>query len=135
MDLTLNLANDTYRPFKKANELLLEISTSSNHPPQLIKQLPRSISERLSNDSSNEEIFNASKYENTSYQQTKLIFRKKKHRKQKRIRNRNIMWFNPPFISNVNTNVAKRFLYLLDIHFPKSNKLHKIFKRNTVKVN
>ena len=32
------------------------------------------------------------------------------------------------------TNIAKRFLQLLHHHFPPSNKLHKIFKKNTVKV-
>ena len=37
-------------------------------------------------------------------------------------------------IKTVSTNVAKRFLNLLDDHFPKSNKLHAIFKRNTVKI-
>ena len=140
LDVTFNLASGTYRPYKKANESLLYINTSSNHPPQVIKQLPTSISERLSNNSSNEEIFNASKYEyetalkNSGYHQTKLIFSKKEQRKQKRIRNRNIIWFNPPFSRNVTTSVAKRFLNFLDIHFPKSNKLHKIFNRNTVKL-
>ena len=102
LDVTFNLANGTYRPYKKANESLLYINTSSNHPPQVIKQLPTSISERPSNNSSSEEIFNASKFEyetalkNSSYQQTKLIFNKKEHRKQKRNRNQNIIWFNLP---------------------------------------
>ena len=79
-------------------------------------------SERLSKNSSNKEIFNASKYEyettlkNSGYQQTKLIFSKKEQKKQKRIRNQNIIWFNPPFSRNVTTSVAKRFLNLLDIH-------------------
>ena len=62
------------------------------------------------------------------------MFNKKEQRKQKRNRSRNIIWFNPPFSSNVITNVAKLFLNLLNLHFPKSNKLHKIFNRNTVKV-
>ena len=116
------------------------INTSSNHPPQVIKQLPTSISKQLSNNSSKEEIFNASRYEyetalkNSRYQQTKLIFSKKEQRRRKRICNCNIIWFNPPFGRNVTTNVAKQFLNLLDIIFPKSNKLHKIFDRNTVKV-
>ena len=138
--MTLNLANGTYRPYKKANESLLYINTSSSHPPQVIKQLPTSINERLSNNSSSEEIFNASKYKyetalkNSGYQQTELIFNKKEHRKQKRNLNRNIISINPPFSRNVTTNVAQRFLNLLDIRFPKSNKLHKIFNRNTVKV-
>ena len=59
LDVTFNLANGTYRPYEKANESLLYINTSSNHPPEGIKQLPTSINERLSNNSSNEEICNA----------------------------------------------------------------------------
>ena len=63
LDVTFILANGTYRPYKKANESLLYINTSSNHPSQVTKQLPTSTSERLSNNSSNEKIFKASKYE------------------------------------------------------------------------
>ena len=116
------------------------INTSFNHPPQVIKQLPTSISEQLGNNSSNKEIFSASKYEyetalkKSGYQQTKLMFSKKEQIKQRRIRNQNKIWFNPPFSRNVTTNVVKQFLNLLDIHFPKSNKFHKIFNKNTVKV-
>ena len=51
LDVTFNLANGIYRPYKKANEPLLYINSSSNHTPQVIKQLPTSISERLSNNS------------------------------------------------------------------------------------
>ena len=47
---------------------------------------------------------------------------------------RKIIWFNTPFSSNVKTNVTKMFLQLIDTHFPPTNKLHKIFNRNTVKV-
>ena len=52
----------------------------------------------------------------------------------RRQRRRNIIWFNPPFSKNVKTNVARRFLKLIDKHFPRTNKLHKIFNMNTVKV-
>ena len=31
-------------------------------------------------------------------------------------------------------NIGKMFLKLVDKHFPKSNKLHKIFSRNTLQV-
>ena len=63
LDVTLNLQNGTYRPYKKANDKLLYIHSSSNHPPQIIKQLPNSISERLSKNSSNQEVFNRAKVE------------------------------------------------------------------------
>ena len=49
-------------------------------------------------------------------------------------RQRNILWFNPPYSQNVETKVGKCFLQLIDQHFPKSNPLHKIFNRNTVKL-
>ena len=68
------------------------------------------------------------------YKNVSLIYTYKKNTKQKRNRTRNIIWFDPPFNKNVSTNVAKPFLKLLDQHFPKSNKLHTIFNRNTVKV-
>ena len=68
------------------------------------------------------------------YKNVSLICTDKKVIKQRRNRSRNIIWFNPPFNKNVSTNVAKRFLNLIDQHFPISNKLHAIFNRNTVKV-
>ena len=70
----------------------------------------------------------------SGYKNVSLIYTDKKDAKQKRNRSRNIIWFNPPFNKNVSTNAAKRFLNLIDQHFPKSNKLHAIFNRNTVKV-
>ena len=61
LDITFNLHNGTYKPYKKQNNPLLYIKKSSNHPPQIIKQLPRIISGKLSRNSSNKEVFNASK--------------------------------------------------------------------------
>ena len=52
----------------------------------------------------------------------------------KRQRHRNIIWFNPPYSSAVITNVVKKFLQLIDLHFPPLNKFHKISNRNNVKV-
>ena len=63
LDIILNLQNRTYRPYKKPDDKLLYICSSSNHPPQIIKQLPNSISESLSKNFSNLEIFNIVKVE------------------------------------------------------------------------
>ena len=49
-------------------------------------------------------------------------------------RSRNILWFNPPFSSNVKANIGKIFLRLLDKHFPKHHKYYKLFNRNNVKI-
>ena len=44
---------------------------------------------------------------------------KDKEKKNKEKRKRNIIWFNPPFSLGVKTNVGKKFLALVDKHFPK----------------
>ena len=63
LDVTFNLLDEAYKLHKKPNDQLLYINTSSNHPPQIIKQLPISISNRLSNNSSNKQVFDMSKGE------------------------------------------------------------------------
>ena len=49
-------------------------------------------------------------------------------------RKRNIIWFNPPFSKNVATKIGRYFLNLVDKHFPRDHKFHKIFNRNNIKV-
>ena len=63
LNVTFNLENGTYRPFKKPNDKLLYLHTSSNQPLQIIRQMPNSVGERLSKNSSNQEIFEKSKAE------------------------------------------------------------------------
>lgn len=57
----------------------------------------------------------------------------KQQKAHARQRARQIIWFNPPHSKNVTSETAKSFLFLLNKHLPKSNKLHKIVNRNTVK--
>ena len=54
--------------------------------------------------------------------------------KKKRTRTRKITWFNPPYSMDVETNVGKQFLDLLDQHFPPGHILHSVLNRSTVKV-
>ena len=51
-----------------------------------------------------------------------------------RNRTRKIIWFNPPFNDEVTTNIGKEFFTLLNKHFPRSNKYHKIFNKNNIKL-
>ena len=60
LDVTLNLENSTYRPYKKENNQIKYLNIESNHPPSIIKQLSLSIESRLSSLSSSEKIFNDS---------------------------------------------------------------------------
>jgi len=80
------------------------------------------ISNRISRISSNKETFDrAAPYID-------------KANNRKRSRKRQIIWFNPPFSMNVKTNVAKRFLTIVDRCFPRNHKFRKIFNKNTLKV-
>ena len=59
LDVTLNLNTGLYYPYSKPNNIIKYINTQSNHPPTSIKNTVKNISNRLSRNSANEEIFNA----------------------------------------------------------------------------
>ena len=61
LDVTFYLQKDTYLPYRKPDNPPVYINNFSNHPPTVIKQLPKSISKQLSDLSSNEEIFEKTK--------------------------------------------------------------------------
>ena len=140
LDITFNLNYDIYKPYKKPNDSLLYINKSSNYPPQIINQLPRIISGKLSRNASNKEVFNTSKeqYEKalkrSGYSNFSFSFQQSSASLIKRQCYRNIKWYNPPYSRSVIKNVAKKFLKLTGLHFPPSNKFHKIINRNNVKV-
>ena len=49
-------------------------------------------------------------------------------------RHRSIIWYNPPFSTNVATKVGRTFHKILDEEFPENHVFHKIFNCNTVKI-
>ena len=57
LDITFNLNTETYKPFKKPNNDPRYIHVESNHPRNIIKQIPKSVAKRISTNSSNEAIF------------------------------------------------------------------------------
>ena len=46
LDVTFNFITALYTPYEKPNVYLFYINTSSDHPPQVIKQLTNSINKR-----------------------------------------------------------------------------------------
>ena len=52
LDITLDLENDKFCPYRKPNDKPTYINVSSNHPRTIIKQLPKMISKRISDLSS-----------------------------------------------------------------------------------
>ena len=97
------------------------------------------VNKRISTPSSDRQTFedaapvyqNALGHSNFSH---KLKYTPHETQRPRRNRQRNVIWFNPPFSKNVKTNIARSFLHLVNTHFPAGHKLHKIFNRNTVKV-
>ena len=136
----MNIENDTFKPFMKPNNTPLYVHKLSNHPPNVTKNIPAAVNRRLSSISSNEEMFNSAaptyqealKSSGYNYQ---LKFNPPPEEGGKgRSRKRKILWFNPPYSSNVKTKIGEKFLRLVDQHFPPSNPLSKLLNRNTVKI-
>ena len=131
LDITFDLKTGSYKLYRKPNNDTRYINSKSNHPPTILKQIPTAIPNRISTNSSNEEIFkNSAPYYNNNLKESgykeKLQFQPNKHHPtSRRNRSRNIIWFNPPYSINVETNVARRFLNLVKKHFSK-HRYHKI---------
>ena len=134
----MDLVNDIYKPYRKPSNKPLYINKYSNHPPNILRQLPKSIEKRISEISSNRsiKIYNDALHESNFKEALQFVIPAPKNNdeNQKRKRKRNIIWFNPPYSKNVKTNIGKTFLQLLSKHFPKDHQMYKLFNRNTVKV-
>ena len=57
LDVTFNLNDGSYRPYRKPNDEKHYIHIHSDHPPSITKQLPRSNKMRLSQLSSSNTMF------------------------------------------------------------------------------
>ena len=139
LDVNLNLETKVHKPYRKPNDCPMYVHADSNHPPNIIRNIPAAIERRISTLSSNNAVFkeNSELYNDAlkscGYKET-MRYKKDNRPRKRRKRTRKVLWFNPPYNKSVKTNVAGKFLKLIDRHFPKGNKLHKLFNRNNVKV-
>ena len=125
LDVTLNLYNGTVSPFRKRNQDLRYVNRGSNHPIQIFNHVPKGIEHRLSNNSSNKEIFERSKQEyeealkNDRYR-IKLEYRdeEESNTQKRRNRPRKILWCNPSYNMEVVNNLGKESFKLLKRNFP-----------------
>ena len=141
LDVEFDLENDSYRPFIKENDVPLYVHQKSNHPPAILKNIPKAVNKRLSALSSSKEMFDSvsQKFQqalnNAGYSYNLKFDPEGAKSKKKRTRKRNdILWFNPPYSTSIKTNVGAQFLKLVSKHFPKSHVLHKLINRKTVKM-
>ena len=138
LDVTLDLFTGKYFPYRKPNDSPLYVNASSNHPPNILEQVPTMVNTRLSSLPINEDEFNKAKplYEKSRkssgfYKNLKLESIQKK---LSRNRKRKVVWFNPPYNAEVKTNIGKVFLKLVRKHFYKRHRYKKIFNTNTIKL-
>ena len=119
LDVTLNLTDGSYFPYRKPNNTTQYIDARSKHPPSILKQLPSAINRRISGISCNKKSFDKAKqhYEDalkrsgdttnftymTNGTSTPQQSTPSHHRKN---RQRKIIWFNPPYSRNVQSNVG-----------------------------
>ena len=142
LDVTMDLQRDEYKPYRKPGDKPMYVNFMSNHPPQVLKNIPLGINKRLCEISSSKEVFlNAippyqKELDECGYNY-KLVWIEEgamQSKKKKKTRSKPKVWFNPPFGMNVQTNVGREFLALIDKHFPKGHPLHGIINRRTVKM-
>ena len=118
LDVTFSLPTGKYQPYRKDGNQPMFISANSNHPPSILKQLPKAIGYRISELSSNKDEFEkaAPIYNNAlkaSGFKSKIEYTKPSERNPQqhgaKRRSQKVTWFNPPYSCNVETNVGKTF--------------------------
>ena len=57
LDIQFNLLNGTFKPYRKPNNDPIYVHKDSNHPLELLKELPKTIGKRISTILSSIEIF------------------------------------------------------------------------------
>ena len=144
LDVTLDLNTGTHRPYMKPNTTLLYISSLSNHPPSILKNIPLEVNRRLCRLSSTREDFLSvvepyqEALDKAGYNH-QLLYQEPDPpaatpAASRRSRTRRVTWFNPPFSQSICTNIGQKFLNLIDSCFPPEHELRKVVNRNTVKV-
>ena len=144
LDVRFNLKDNTYEPYRKPNSDPIYINKQSNHPPNIIRDIPKAISKRLPDISCNKSMFDKTVHvyekalKNSGFNEKISYIEKdepsEQHRNNKKKRKRNIIWFNPPYSVNVKTNIGKMFFKIIKKNFPKNHQFYKILNRNAVRL-
>ena len=140
LDVILDLKNNCHRPYKKPNTELTYVSNHSNHPNSIKRQIPKIISKRLSQLSSDKSTFNSTKMEyqdalkKCNYKEDIKFDEEIHEAKKKRKRKRNIIYFQPPFCATVKTPIGRKFLNLVKKHFNINHPLYKILNPKCIKM-
>ena len=112
LDVTMNLNNGSYKPYRKPDDEINYIHAESDHPPNIIKQLPLSVEARLSTLSSSKKMFDEVKGQyqealNKNGYKHQLRYNPPAKAANKNSRKRKVIWFNS---KTVETNIGKKIL-------------------------
>ena len=148
LNVRLNLNEQTYEPYRKPNNEPVYINEQSNYPPNIITDIPKAISKRLTNISCNKNVFDR----NVDIYQTalknsgfdgKVTYNDQSEQgnnvnieeaNQARKRKCAIIWYNLACSMNVKTNIGRIFFKLLQKHFPTTHPMYTIFNKNKIKI-
>ena len=148
LDVRLNLNEQTYESYRKPNSEPVYINEQSNYPPNIISDIPKAISKRLTNISYNKNVFDRNvdiyqtsiknsgfdgkvTYNDQSEQENNVnIEEANQARKRKRV----VIWYNPPYSLNVKAIIGKTFFKLLQKNFSPTNPMYTIFNKNKIKI-
>ena len=124
LDVRFNLNDQTYEPYRKLNNEPVYINKQSNHLPNIIADIPKAMSKRLTNISCNKNVFDRNidiyqtalrnsgldgtiVYKDQSEQANNVNIEEEN---QARKCKRTIIWYNPPYSMNLKKNIGKNFL-------------------------
>ena len=127
LDVRFNLNDETYEPYRKPNNEPVSINKQSNHPPNIIADIPKAIFKHLTSISCNKNVFDRNvdirqtalknsdfdgiiTYNDQSDQENNVNI---EEANQARKRKRAIIWYNPPYSVNVKMNIGETFFKLL----------------------
>ena len=133
------MSSGTRGPYRKPLDTPIYVNANSSHPAPVIKQIPKSVQDRLSTLSSTEHEFEmaAPPYrealKKAGYKEN-IKFEKPATCKKKN-RSRQCIWFNPPYSMAVATNITKLYGEIIEKSFPKNHPyLSKLFNKNNMKI-
>ena len=116
LDVTLDLSEGTYRPYRKPGDKPLYVDSWSNHPPRVLQNIPTGINRRLCEISSNKEVFLEAippyqlELDRCGYTHKLEWMEQEPQPKKCRSRSRKVLWFNPPY--SIKTNKCRKRIFI-----------------------
>ena len=104
LDVSLNLNQNTFEPYRKPNNTPIYIHKDSNHPPHVLKNVPAAVNKRLASISSSKELFDKHVHEYQAALQKSGFTHKLKYKIEQDVNKgitNTVLNQSPPYQSNV----------------------------------